>query len=107
MSDNTNYEAANEPQKESNGMAIASLVLGIISLVLSCSAINVITAIIAIILGAIHLKNHQTGKKMAIAGLVLGILSIIILVIVVAVGITILSDASLYNELMNTLEQVQ
>ncbi|MCR5271387.1 MAG: DUF4190 domain-containing protein [Lachnospiraceae bacterium] len=61
-----------------NGFGIAALVLGIISVVLFWGMINFVTAILAIIFGAIHIAKHKNGGKgFGIAGLVLGIISII------------------------------
>ena len=69
-------------KKAGNGLAIASMILGIVSLVLFCSCINLITAIIAIIMGIVFLANYNTasGKGMAIAGIVTAALSIVMLV---------------------------
>ena len=65
----------NENNTESKGLSIASMVLGIVSLVLSCIVyISVPCAILAIIFGIIGMKKG--GKGMGIAGLVLGIITI-------------------------------
>ena len=64
-------------------MAIASLVLGIISLVLSffgLGMISVFTAIIGIILGVLGRKDPEK-KGMATAGLVCSIIALVIGVI--------------------------
>ena len=74
-------------QTGSGGFAIASLVLGIVSVVLFCASINIVTAILAIVFGAIHMvKGYQERRGMAIAGLILGIVSIVLYIIVLAVG---------------------
>ena len=52
------------------GFAIAALILGIASIVLCCTGINVLTGIAAIVFGILGLKSRSRG--MAIAGLVLG-----------------------------------
>ena len=75
------------PAAQTNGMAVASLVLGIVSL--ACS--QCITAIPGVIFGHIALKQiresggTQTGRGLAIAGLVTGYVSLGILVVVVIV----------------------
>ena len=76
-----------EPKKAGKTwMPIAALVLGIISIVLSCTGYNIITGIIAIIFGAIYMSKKQPERRgMAIAGLVLGIVSIVIFVIFIIV----------------------
>lgn len=72
---------------ESKGLSIASMVLGIVSVVTLCASyVSIVCAVLAIILGIIGRKKG--GKGMAMAGLVLGIitLSIDILIVVFAVG---------------------
>ncbi len=73
-----------------NGMAVASLVLGIVSL--ACS--QCITAIPGVIFGHIALKQiresggTQGGRGMAIAGLVTGYISLgLVAVVLLAYGI--------------------
>ncbi|MBQ8663774.1 MAG: DUF4190 domain-containing protein [Eubacterium sp.] len=89
------------PKPEKTGMAVASLVLGIVAVVLSCTYVNVVLAIISIILGVIYLVKKPTARKgMAIAGIILSIASIVILIALVAVGIFVLSSG-LYDVIMN------
>lgn len=92
----------NRPTEEPGGLAIASLVLGIVSIVLSCTYINIVTAIIAIVLGAVHIAKHSTRRGMAIAGIVLSIISIVVLIIIVAIGLAVLgANPELYNDILN------
>lgn len=95
------------PPEEPSGMAVASLVLGIISVVISCSGYNFITAILAIIFGAIHLAKRRSRRGMAIAGIVLGIISIVIFIIAVVVLVAVIGTnpdiMHMYNEMLNEL----
>lgn len=60
---------------ESKGMAIASMVLGILGLVFFCIPIlNLILAVLALIFGIIVMYKKSAGKGMGIAGFVCGIL---------------------------------
>lgn len=61
------------------GMAIASMVLGILALVLSCClpGINLLLALIGVILGGVSLAGHKGGRGMAIAGVVCSIITLI------------------------------
>lgn len=59
------------PPKKSSGLAVASLVLGIVGLLLSCVGIGGILGIIGLALGIISLAKKNDGKGMAIAGVVL------------------------------------
>lgn len=69
-----------EPEKESKGMSVAALVLGIVSLVLLCIwYVSIPSAILAIIFGILGRKKG--GKGMGTAGLVLGIISVVLMVI--------------------------
>mgnify|MGYP002528578248 CR=1 FL=1 len=75
-----NKEVKETVVQENKGLSIASMVLGIISVVLFCMwYISIPCAILAIIFGVIGKKKG--GKGIAIAGLVLGIVAIAILLL--------------------------
>lgn len=107
--DNVEETTVEEPKKNRKGFCIASMVLGIIALVLFCIwYLSIPCAILAIIFGVLGIKS--TGKGMAIAGLVTGsiglIVSIAIIVFIVifgmAVGISdVLNDEYNYNTYRN------
>ena len=59
-----------EMVNQSKGMAIASMVLGIVGLVLSCLVIGIIPCVIGLILGIVVLVKQKAGQGMAIAGIV-------------------------------------
>lgn len=67
-------------KKDSDGYGIASMVLGIISIVLFCSCINVITGVLAVIFGILQLVENRR-RWMAIVGIVTGALSIVLLIV--------------------------
>lgn len=68
----------------SPGFAIASMILGILSLLCCCvSAFSLICAIVAIILGIVGIYNKYDGKGMAIAGIVMGSISLVVFVIII------------------------
>lgn len=72
-----------EQQNGGKGLSIASMVLGIVSVVLCCLwYVSLPCAILAIIFGIIGKKRD--GRGMAIAGLVLGIIAIALYVLAVA-----------------------
>lgn len=73
--------------QESTGFAVASLVLGILSVVLFCIwFVSIPCGILAIIFGTID--RSRSGKGMAIAGLTMGVIGvgITLLIILGAVG---------------------
>lgn len=82
-----------------NGLAIASLVLGILALATSWLALpGIILGIVAIILGGIGLararSDRVSNKGMAIAGLVTGILGLVIGAVLLILGFQLASDCA-------------
>jgi Domain of unknown function (DUF4190) len=71
-----------------NGMAVASMVLGIVGLVLCCLWIPEVLAIIfgGVALSQINNNPAQSGRGMAIAGLIMGIASFVIIVLIMIFG---------------------
>ena len=72
-----------------NGLAIASMILGIVSIVFGCcTLLSIPCAIVGIVLGILGIKSEKRG--IAIAGIVLSgigiIASVLILVLSMAVG---------------------
>jgi len=84
------YGHAATARLQTNGMAVASMVLGIIGIVLFC--FYAIPSILAVIFAAISLgqfknqPNTYTGRGMAIAGLVTGLVGVCLLVLLVSAG---------------------
>lgn len=68
-------------RKPSQAFGIASLVLGIISLLFFYSCCNVLLAVLAIIFGVIQLAQNKSGKGMAIAGIITSVLSVVLLIV--------------------------
>lgn len=83
---------AGAPAQGTSGKAIASLVLGILGLLLA-GLLGLILAIIALFLGFGARKDIEArpglgGNGMAVAGIVLGIIALILSIIfIIAVGI--------------------
>ena len=80
----------------SKGLGVASLVLGIVSLVFFCSCANIVTAIIAIIMGIVQIARFgKYGRAYALGGIITSVISIILLVVfwVVVSSNTALSDS--------------
>lgn len=73
------------------GLAIASLISGIVSLLLVCwiSAwwLCVVAALLGIVFGAVAIGKHMGGKGMAIGGLVCSIVALVLEFLVLLVGI--------------------
>jgi hypothetical protein len=73
MTEQKEHIVITQPQQES-GLAIASLILGVVSM----TGPGLLLGIPAIITGAIALKRKLAGRGLAIAGLVTGIISTVI-----------------------------
>lgn len=78
-----------EPQQnnDNKGLAIASMVVGIVSILASCwkPLIGLIAGIVAIVLAVMHNKNNSKNG-MATAGLVCGIVAIVLSVIIFVIA---------------------
>lgn len=85
-----------EPPK-SVGLAVASMVMGILALLLSCCVpyLPILLALLAVVFGAVSLAKKMGGKGMAIAGLVCGIIGLIPAVILIVTGAALFSALGL------------
>lgn len=83
-----NYPSSESHVKKPIGLAVASMVLGIVSIVLSLCIpfITVTTAIVGLALAGASIKRNLGGRGMAITGLVLSIIVLVISFIVIAIG---------------------
>lgn len=81
-------------ENKSSGLAIASMVLGIVALCLSCCFyyVSIPCAAVGLILAAVSLKGNKGGKGMAIAGLVTSIVSIVPTIIAIGLGASMISE---------------
>lgn len=76
------------------GFGIASMVLGIVALALSCCLyfVSIPCAIISVILAGVSISGKKDGKGMAIAGLVCSIVSLVPAVIAIVSGASLISS---------------
>lgn len=83
MYDNGDMQQMPQQPQGSSGMAVGSMVLGIISILVVCFIwpVGLILGIIGLILGAVALKKQTPGKGMAIAGLVCSIITVVLTVL--------------------------
>ena len=68
---------ATAPKQGGTGFGVASLVLGIVSIVLCCTCVQFITGPLSIIFGAVHLAGNKPQKGLAIAGIICSIVAIV------------------------------
>lgn len=72
-----------ENNNEISGLAIASMVVGIISTII----FTIICGPLSIILGCCALRSEKKGKGMAWAGIITGTISIILYLILLVIGV--------------------
>lgn len=100
------FDMQQEP-KNSNGMAIGSLVCGILCVLVNCCAawfLSLPTAIAGLVLGIISLKNKKAGKAMAIVGIVLSSIGAFFGLITLIGCAVLSSNRSLLDQIMRELE---
>ncbi|MDR1689910.1 MAG: DUF4190 domain-containing protein [Clostridiales bacterium] len=98
-----------QPPKQ--GKAIASLVLGIVSIVICCiPAVPVLASIAGLITGIVSLNKREGGKGMAIAGIILSgiglLIGIVISIYYILVGVE-LFNGSFMEEYQRVLEEME
>jgi hypothetical protein len=92
-------EARPTEQKQSNGFAIASLVIGIIALLGSC-CYGGLLGILGIIFGIIAIKQSQ-NQGMSIAGIATSAVALLITITIIVVGIVFVANPDLQQSLEN------
>ena len=104
----TQYNYNNAPVNNNDGTSVGALVCGIISLVLGCGGIGIVTGIIALVLSSKYKKAHNgVHNGQSKAGFVCGLIGVIlnaicivyyiIMFVVAAAGIAGASTVSYYN----------
>ena len=87
------------PPEGSVGMAVASMVLGIVGFLISCCfyPVTIVMAVVGLILGAVAIKKGPAGKGMAVTGIILSIISlafaVLLIILAASAGTTSLWDA--------------
>jgi hypothetical protein len=93
------------PQKPQNAFGIASLVLGIISIVLCCCYAGFWAGIPAAILGFLGMKKadqgQATNKPLALAGLITGAVGLVIAIVFAILAATGDFNTSSWRDLQN------
>lgn len=96
------------PQEQKpKGFAIASMVCGIVSIVICCCEyIAIPLGIVAIVLGIISLKKGESGKGMAIAGIVCAGCSLVFIGICFILYYSGAVDTSNWEDILSQLESM-
>lgn len=78
----------NQTQKQTNGLGIAGMVIGIISLVtVCCGGLGGFLGIIGLILSVVGACSKNKQKSTAVAGIVCNSISILIMIIILAIAV--------------------
>lgn len=104
------YNDLNDPNPKSGrtGLAVAALVMGIISLVLCCCGLGFICAPLGIIFGIVSLATGRGGTGMAITGIVLSAITAVILIVFCASCGTYIKDyVKFVGDAENVIEEYQ
>ncbi len=103
---NAYYAAPDAGEGGSKGLAIASLVCGIISLLCSCCGwLGIIVSVAAVVLGIVSITKKEDGKGMAIAGIICGGVGLLIGIVVLIMGAAVSSMDP--DALTNYVEQIE
>lgn len=105
-----NGQGASQSTFSPSGFAIASLVLGILSLVCCCFwYVSGIFAVIGLVFSIIVLVKHKPGRGMAIAGLICSAIGLIIAVImgimVIYIGMNMSADD--YKKIIDQINSME
>ncbi len=111
-------QAPTAPGGGTNGLAIASLIVGGVSFFLAFIAVGAIGGVVAIVLGVVALRRigagqgtatAQGGRGLAIGGIVVGVLAtllgIVMTIVFVFVGTAIESGGNSFTDFLDCLEQ--
>ena len=77
--------AANAVPPKTGGLAVGSLVCGIISLIGFWSFITLIAAIVGVVLGAVNNARDNPNKGMAVAGIILNIIGFLLTIFFIVI----------------------
>lgn len=96
------YDASTQydQPKKSSGLAIASLVCGIVGLVLCCCYyLSLPLSIVGLILGIVSLSKKSGGKGMAIVGVILSGITVVLAILMIAGVAALLGSEDFLNEI--------
>lgn len=95
------YNPYQQPPRKEYGLAVASMVCGIVSVVINCCIVvwylSIATAIVGIILGIVSIKGNKDGKGMAIAGIILSGVGFLI-AIIAFIGCLAIGSQNFWND---------
>lgn len=106
---NQSYPQYGEPvqQNNSKGFAIASLVLGILSVVCCCADyLALIMSVLALVFGFLSIKKQEASKSLAIAGMILGGIGLLLFIITIISSLVYKNNFSDYQAMMDYFNSI-
>lgn len=99
---------------QGKGLGIASMVCGILSIVLVCCSgyipfLPIVLGVVAVILGIVQIVKNES-KGMAIAGIICGAIGVVMYIALLIIGFAVLGALGGeldYNELLRQLEDME
>lgn len=86
-------EAPTTQESGTIGFGVASLVLGIVSLVLCCcSRLSGVLGVLAVIFGIIHIAKHLPKKGLGIAGIITGAIGLIMGIVITVLSLSMINS---------------
>ena len=99
------------PEKQSNGVAVAGLVFGILALILGwipvLGWIFCIVGLICSIVGMVNVKKKNSGKAPSIIGLITSIVGIVVTLILTIAAVIVFGMGTYINRASDAAEQVR
>jgi hypothetical protein len=90
------YATEQPPSTNRKGFAIASLIVGILGILVCCLAwVAIIPGALAVIFGILGLKSDKKG--VAIAGIICGVLALLLGIVMTTVGLMVIADPTQYG----------
>lgn len=101
MNNGYNNQMYNQPEKK-NSLGIASMVCGIIALLLfcCCESLSITLGLAGIILGAVSLKRQESNKGFAIAGIITGSCGLVFAIFLMIVELY-MRQTGIYDQIYN------
>lgn len=100
-----NYYQQPIPPKKNTGFAIASMICGIVSLVLCCMGLGLPLGALAILFGILTRRKGQRMESMATAGIITGSIGLFMGLIVYIFTLLIFEDPSFQKGMYDSFEE--
>lgn len=101
-----NYTQQPTPPKKANGLAIASLVCGILSLIMCCLGIGLPLGALAILFAILTRRKGQSMNTMSLSGIITGALGLFMGLVFTLYSLYLFTDPYFQRGMYDSLESV-